>query len=46
VTWVQPLLTLEVEFMEWSMDQKMRAPYIIGFLKKSPEQCLLNEEPL
>lgn len=46
VTWMNPILTMEVEFMEWSPDQKMRAPHIIGFLTKSPQDCLLNEEPL
>ena len=46
VTWARPILTMEVEFMEWSADQKMRAPHILGFLTKAPQDCLLDEEPL
>lgn len=46
VTWIHPLVTMEVEFMEWSADKKMRAPHIIGFLTKASRDCLLDEEPI
>lgn len=46
VTWIQPLLTMEVEFMEWSPEHKMRSPRLIGFLTIPSRQCILAEDSL
>lgn len=37
--WVEPRLTVEVEFMEWTSDLKFRAPVIVGFAGASPTAC-------
>ncbi len=40
--WIQPLLTVKVEFMEWSNDFQMRAPVIRGFTRDNPQECILS----
>ena len=41
VFWVKPILTVLVEYSEWTNDVKLRAPTIVGFTKKHPEECRL-----
>lgn len=45
VTWLNPKIALQVEFMEWSPDKKMRVPRIKGFLSIDPATCTLDEAP-
>lgn len=40
--WVEPLLTVKVEFMEWTGFFQMRAPVIKGFTKDDPRKCSFN----
>lgn len=37
VTWTEPRVTVLVEFTEWTDDQKLRDPVVIGFSKEPPE---------
>lgn len=39
---VEPLVTLEVDFAEWTLGMHLRAPSIIGFSLKNPEECILT----
>lgn len=41
VRWVAPLLTVTVEFAEWTEDLKLRAPSLAGFSRAEPEACRL-----
>ncbi|NLI69984.1 MAG: hypothetical protein GX364_03830 [Firmicutes bacterium] len=40
VAWLRPFLTVEIEFMEWTENLKMRAPVVIGFSKSRPEEAI------
>jgi bifunctional non-homologous end joining protein LigD len=40
--WVEPKLTMLVEFQEWTEDLRMRHPVIKGFTKDKPEDCVLD----
>lgn len=40
--WVEPKLTMLVDFQEWTNDLYMRQPVIKGFTKDKPEDCLLG----
>lgn len=40
-SWVQPLLTVKVSFLEWTGHFQMRSPKIIGFTKDVPMDCQL-----
>jgi bifunctional non-homologous end joining protein LigD len=41
LTWVEPLLVIQVRFAEWTSDGKMRAPAFLGIrLDKAPEECV------
>lgn len=42
IYWVKPLLTLEVEFLEWTEDLKIRHPRILRFTDEKPEKAQLN----
>lgn len=39
--WVEPVLTVKVQFDQWTEDLSLRAPVIIGFTKENPENCEL-----
>jgi bifunctional non-homologous end joining protein LigD len=39
--WVIPVLTLMVEFAEWTPEMHLRAPVVKGFTVVPPEQCVL-----
>lgn len=38
-TWLEPKLTVLVEFSEWTEDLSLRAPVIKGFTSTAPENC-------
>lgn len=38
---INPYLTVEVEYAEWTSDIKLRSPVIISFSSKKPEECIL-----
>lgn len=40
--WVKPVLTLKLQFLEWTGDYQMRAPVILGFTKDVPEECQIT----
>ncbi|NLB87904.1 MAG: DNA ligase [Syntrophomonadaceae bacterium] len=42
VHFVKPLLTVEIEYAEWTPDIRLRAPSIIGFINKKPEECVIK----
>lgn len=37
--WVEPLLTVLVDFAEWTEDLKLRAPSLAGFGRGEPREC-------
>lgn len=39
--WLNPFLTLEVEYAEWTEDMKLRAPSLKGFSLSKPEKCTI-----
>ncbi len=41
VHWTAPLLTVTLEFAEWTENLKLRAPSLQGFSRKEPEECVL-----
>ena len=46
VVWVEPRLVAEVEFVEWTHDQRLRAPSYLGLREdKAPEE-VRREDPL
>ena len=46
VVWVEPRLVAEVEFVEWTHDERLRAPSYLGLREdKAPEE-VRREEPL
>lgn len=42
VHFVKPLLTVEIEYAEWTPDIRLRAPSIISFTNKKPEECIIQ----
>lgn len=36
VVWTEPRLTVQVEFTEWTADQKLRDPVVVGFSAEPP----------
>jgi bifunctional non-homologous end joining protein LigD len=40
--WVEPRLTMLVEFQEWTADLHMRQPVVKGFTKDKPKNCVLD----
>lgn len=41
LVYIRPVLTVLVEFAEWSEDLRLRSPVIVGFSPKPPEECQL-----
>ena len=41
VHWVEPILTAEIEFQEWTPDLKLRQPVFIKLLEVPPQTCSL-----
>lgn len=41
IRWVEPLLAVEVRFLEWTPDRKLRAPVLMGFLPAREVHCQL-----
>lgn len=39
--WVEPVLTVLVDYAEWTEDLKLRAPSLAGFGRSAPEECRL-----
>jgi bifunctional non-homologous end joining protein LigD len=37
VVWTEPILTVEVEFTEWTEDGRLRDPVLVGFSNQPPE---------
>jgi bifunctional non-homologous end joining protein LigD len=37
--WLQPRLTVIIEYAEWTPDLKLRAPVVIGFSNRSPKEA-------
>jgi bifunctional non-homologous end joining protein LigD len=51
IQWVEPFITVEVEFQEWTPDLKLRQPVFIRLLNIPPQECRLildnrNNNPL
>lgn len=42
--WVKPMLTVKVQFAEWTSAMSMRQPSIQALVQVSPEQCLFEPE--
>lgn len=42
IRWVEPHLAVQIKFMEWSSDLKLRAPVIQGFLPATQADCSLH----
>jgi bifunctional non-homologous end joining protein LigD len=46
VVWVEPRLVAEVEFVEWTHDQRLRAPSYLGLREdKAPEEVRREDPP-
>lgn len=41
IFWLQPRLTVQVEFSEWTDELRLRAPVVIGFSDRPPLEALL-----
>ena len=41
--WVKPVLTIKVEYMEFTSQMQLRQPSIKGFTKIAPEECIMAE---
>jgi bifunctional non-homologous end joining protein LigD len=41
IVWTEPRVTVLVEFSEWTEEQKLRDPVVIGFLKEPPESAVI-----
>ncbi len=39
--WLQPRLTVIIEYAEWTPDLKLRAPVVVGFTNRSPLDAVL-----
>lgn len=44
VVWTEPRLTAIVEFSEWTEEQRLRDPVLIGFSTEPPEQARLPQK--
>lgn len=42
VHFVKPYLTIQIEYAEWTPDIRLRAPSIISFIDKKPEECIME----
>lgn len=43
-TWIQPILTVKVNFMEWTATKRLRQPSIQAFVDVNPIECRLPNE--
>ncbi|WP_088071502.1 non-homologous end-joining DNA ligase [Gottfriedia luciferensis] len=43
IQWIQPLLTVKVQFMEWTEGHSLRQPSIQAFIDKDPKECTLTD---
>lgn len=43
VVWVEPRLTVRVNFTEWTEDQKLRDPVVAGFTGEPPSAAVMDE---
>ncbi|NLY38726.1 MAG: DNA ligase [Firmicutes bacterium] len=41
ILWLEPRLTAMIEFAEWTADLRLRAPVVIGFSNRPPEEAAL-----
>lgn len=41
--WIEPILTVKVQFMEWTPGGTMRHPVIQGLVSVSPEVCTISQ---
>ncbi|MBP2016743.1 bifunctional non-homologous end joining protein LigD [Symbiobacterium terraclitae] len=41
VTWVEPRLTVRVAFTEWTEEQRLRDPVVVGFSTEPPEAAVM-----
>ncbi|PGS56370.1 non-homologous end-joining DNA ligase [Bacillus sp. AFS041924] len=39
IQWIQPLLTVKVQFIEWTEGHSLRQPSIQAFVDKDPKEC-------
>ncbi len=39
--WLEPRLTVVIEFAEWTPDLKLRAPVVVGFSTRPPEDAVI-----
>ncbi|SCW94823.1 DNA ligase D [Pseudomonas sp. NFACC05-1] len=46
VQWVEPGLTCEVEFIEWTGDNQVRQAIFLGFSTETPANKVVREQPL
>jgi len=42
VVWTDPVLTIDVEFTEWTEDGKLRDPVVVGFPGESHQSAVLD----
>jgi len=42
--WVEPKITVKVQYMEWTEGRSLRQPSIQGFVAVPPEQCIMSLE--
>ncbi|UAC49693.1 DNA ligase [Bacillus aquiflavi] len=43
VQWLQPALTVKVQYIEWPEGRSLRQPSIQAFVDQDPKKCTLNE---
>jgi bifunctional non-homologous end joining protein LigD len=43
IQWIQPLLTVKVQFIEWTEGHSLRQPSIQAFVEKDPKECSLTD---
>lgn len=41
--WVEPVLTVKVNYIEWTQDQTLRQPSIQAFVQVKPQECLFHQ---
>ncbi|MGZ4163611.1 MAG: ATP-dependent DNA ligase [Tumebacillaceae bacterium] len=42
--WVQPTLTVKIQYVEWTEGRSLRQPVIQAFVDVPPERCVLEDE--
>ncbi|PGL69059.1 non-homologous end-joining DNA ligase [Bacillus sp. AFS055030] len=43
IQWIEPLLTVKVQFIEWTEGHSLRQPSIQAFIEKDPKECTLTD---